>query len=126
MTRTAAGGLTAFDFRHLVDDAAPQLNRAGATATFAWTVGGRRSPGATWINVTSHQGHGRLIRHSDGSFDSSAHNGHGGQLHEAHGAHVTADELLVLITSLAPHGQPGELGGSRSRQQGGAAEPTAS
>lgn len=94
-------GLSASAFRHLVDDAGPALNRAGASASFAWTVGGRRAPGATWINVTSNRGHGRLVRHSDGSFDSSAHDGQGTRLHSAHGERVNADDLLGLIASLA-------------------------
>lgn len=106
MTSRAGAGLTATGFRHLVDDAGADLNRAGAAATFAWTVGGRRSPGATWINVTSKRGHGRLIRHRDGSFDSTAHDGEGGQLHDAHGAEVTADEFRRLIASLSPGPAP--------------------
>lgn len=103
MTARAGAGLTASGFRHLMDDAEAELNRAGAAASFAWTVGGRRSPGATWINVTSKQGHGRLIRHGDGSFDSTAHDGEGSQLHDAHGPEVTADEFRRLIVSLSPN-----------------------
>lgn len=103
MTARAGAGLTASGFRHLMDDAGAELNRAGAAASFAWTVGGRRSPGSTWINVTSKQGHGRLIRHSDGSFDSTAHDGEGSQLHDAHGPEVTADEFRRLIVSLSPN-----------------------
>lgn len=106
MTARPEAGLTASGFRHLLDDAGSDLNRARAAATYAWTVGGRRSPGSTWINVSSSQGHGRLIRHSDGSFDSTAHDGEGRQLHDAHGAHVTADEFRRLLVSLSPDTQP--------------------
>ncbi len=105
MTSGEAAGLTGSGFRHLLDDAGPELNRAGATATFGWTVGGRRLPGPTWINVTSNRGYGRLVRHSDGSFSSSAYDGDGGQLHHAHGALVTAGDLRCLIASL--DGEPG-------------------
>lgn len=103
MTARVGAGLTASGFRHLLDDAGAELNRAGASAAYAWTVGGRRSPGSTWINVTSKRGHGRLVRHSDGSFDSTAHDGEGGHLHDAHGPQVTADEFRRLIVSLSPN-----------------------
>lgn len=101
MTRTGPAGLTRVEFRHLPDNAQAELNRAGASVTYGWTVGGRRSPGATWINVTSNRGHGRLIRHGDGSFDSTAFDGEGEQLHDAHGTGVGAAELRALIASLS-------------------------
>lgn len=111
-------GLTGSGFRNLLDDVGPELNRAGATAAFGWTVGGRRSPGPTWINVTSNRGYGRLVRHSDGSFSSSAYDGDGGQLHDARGASVTASDLCCLIASLAGDGDPGAppVGQSRETQ----------
>ena len=101
MTRNGAAGLTGVEFRHLLDSSQDDLNRAGASATYAWTVGGRHSPGATWINVTSLRGHGRLIRHRDGSFDSTAFDGEGERLHDAHGTDVAAGELRALIASLS-------------------------
>ncbi len=108
MTARVGAGLNASGFRHLMDSAGADLNRAGAAATYAWTVGRRRSPGSTWINVTSNQGHGRLIRHGNGSFDSTAHDGEGGQLHDAHGPHVTTDDFRRLIMSLSPDPPPND------------------
>jgi hypothetical protein len=58
---------------HLVDEASRSLRRAGVDAVFGWTVGGRRRPGPTWISLVSPKGYGRLIRHGDGSSESSAH-----------------------------------------------------
>lgn len=103
MTVRPTEALTSSSFRHLVDDYAAELSRAGVVATYAWTVGGRRSPGATWISLASSAGHGRLIRYPDGSFDSVARReSDDGPLLTARGGHVSRADFLALVASLGP------------------------
>jgi hypothetical protein len=116
-TQDQRSQLTASTFRHLVHDAGAELGRAGVTATFAWTVGGRRSPGATWISLSSKQGYGRLVRHSDGTFRSDAHNRtDGNRLFSSQGPDVTRQDFVDLVDSLA---SPPVLDGPNSASRHG-------
>ena len=90
--------MSAAAFRHLVDDAAPMLADLQVSAFFASTVGAPRSPGPTWISVTSRWAYGRLVRDADGSFVCSAHRGvDGASLREVRGTDVTRRDLDALI-----------------------------
>jgi hypothetical protein len=98
-----ASGLSASAFRRLVEDAAPLLADGGVHAVFASTVGSRRSPGPTWISVSSAQAYGRIMRRGDGSFVSAAYRTpDGAQVCAAAGAHVQREDFETLIAAVAP------------------------
>jgi hypothetical protein len=98
--------LSAAEFERLARSAAPLLYRVGASAESGSTMRLGRRRGPTWISVASPRGHGRIIRHPDGSFVSSAHrSADGGLVLDARGDAVRAadfDDLVAAVSETVP------------------------
>jgi hypothetical protein len=102
--------LSATEFQHLARRAEPLLDRVGAAAESGSTMRTGRRRGPTWISVASPRGHGRIIRHPDGSFESSAHRSADGALVlDVRGDAVQVtdfDDLVAAVSQTAPSRPP--------------------